>query len=156
MLIYMKLWSATLCSFIWNHQDCICTFETCNSYLNMYEILNMKESCIAFHSSRSIRPCELTICLVDVVCNQAVKYLYSVVVGCVLQVCDLLSRVLQRVAVELVIYIYLLCFISTGLFMRLQAWVWSNFRGNSVHLFCKFVVITLLTLWGLGTLQLYP
>jgi len=36
--------------------------EICNSYLSMYVILNMKVLWIAFHSSRSVWPCEPTIC----------------------------------------------------------------------------------------------
>ena len=43
-------------------KDCICIFETCNSYLNMYEILNIRRVMYYIHSSRSVRPCEPTIC----------------------------------------------------------------------------------------------
>jgi len=61
MLIYVKFWSATLYSFIQNYQECTYIFESCNWYLDMYVILDTKDSCIAFHLSRSRRPCEPTI-----------------------------------------------------------------------------------------------
>jgi len=47
---------------------CSCTLEAeftsvelCNSFLSVNVILNTKVSCIAFHMSRFVRPCELTI-----------------------------------------------------------------------------------------------
>ena len=48
---------------------CSCTLEVeftsvklCNSFLRVNVILKTKVSCIAFHSSRSVRSCEPTIC----------------------------------------------------------------------------------------------
>ena len=52
MLIYVKLWSSTLCSLIWNYQDCIYTFEICNSCSNMYVNFKYKRVmyCLSFES----------------------------------------------------------------------------------------------------------
>jgi len=36
--------------------------EICNSFLSIYVILNREVLSIVFHSSRSVRPCEPTIC----------------------------------------------------------------------------------------------
>ena len=62
--LYSSMWSwevPLLCSFIWNYQEYTCIFELFNSYLDMYVILNTKESCIALHLSLYVRPCEPTI-----------------------------------------------------------------------------------------------
>jgi len=83
--------------------------------------LNYERVMYSIHLSRSVRPCEPTICYVVTICklNLYRMYIHSTMIGWVLRVCDSLSCVLRRVTVELLIY--MLCFVSIDLIIRFKA-----------------------------------
>ena len=63
---------------------CICTsglnnasVELCNSFLSINLILNTKASCIASHSSCSLRSCAPTICYVNIFVIKLIKDIHS-------------------------------------------------------------------------------
>jgi len=59
--------------------------------------------------------------------------------SCVLRVCDPLSCVLRRVGIELLIYLYMLCFVSTGLIYKAFCLGLVHFIGETLSVsFQKF------------------
>jgi len=74
--------------------------------------------------------------------------------SCVLRVCDPLSCALQRVAVELLKRIYILCFtFYRSILSDFMPEFGPVLRETLFVCFKKFVILTLLALRGLGTLQ---
>ena len=100
VLICMKLWSVSLCSFLWNYKDCICFFIICNSYLiprmKTYVLHSFESLCKAIWANHLLGRCRCKLNLVSFA-------FFWCMVGCVLR-----ALWLRCVAVELLKHKYML------------------------------------------------